>query len=759
MMLSRSNLFKILIFLLAVSLASTTLIGCSKKKEVVKRKAYITDDTEWYEHKTIVEDASVVGTQEIYLSRLLTADNTYRIYEKVYDESDEDFKGSIIFLDSNNSTFEFNLGDINSDTWYVQLADVFRIEENYYAVINCIERGPYKTYIYQLDFDTSSFVEVLKVDFSDTYTSATVSKVRYHDSKYYMQFSYTVKDKIYDSFAVYDEISGDISYFDINFGDVSWWVFDSDESISAVIYDQTANEDTRYSVYKININKNESTLLYSNSELFIDKSMTYLTDDGKMYAISEDLKLTYVDIKSGKESVAMDFNNTSLNLHNVQTSCLVYYDEDTVILGKETYYPTEPLDYTMFYLNKAETNPNVGKQIIYAAPYDVVDSLSGSAIAQFNSQNKDAYIYITMDYSWRTFDDYERTDDYLTTKHNRDFNLMSVLKQDIRNGYGPDILLGFGSYDVLYNEDYLVDLFDVINDPTRFNKEEYFSNIFDAFVINGKLYQIPLSATVLGLYVDDNTMWSESKGMTFSDYKAYRDNECNGVDFLGVDCGRDYAFDFMIKSFYNELHDDNGLLALDNDTFRNICDLAKDMGEASAPGVTLDEGQLIEFYRLTYDLTRMIIKDEKEFVGFPSVDGKSGPVVNPYQSVAITSCAIDSDLAFEFVNSLLSYDVQVQNTIYNPVNKAAFEYYATNSLEAASTHLKDFYGIAETDFTGKLELYEEYLSSANGCYLYNDYAMLIMHEEIQAYFSDQKSIDEVIAIVESRVNTMLTENE
>ncbi len=39
----------------------------------------------------------------------------------------------------------------------------------------------------------------------------------------------------------------------------------------------------------------------------------------------------------------------------------------------------------------------------------------------------------------------------------------------------------------------------------------------------------------------------------------------------------------------------------------------------------------------------------------------------------------------------------------------------------------------------------------------DDYSLLIMNEEIQAYFNHQKEIDKVIPIIENRVNNMAEE--
>ncbi len=65
--------------------------------------------------------------------------------------------------------------------------------------------------------------------------------------------------------------------------------------------------------------------------------------------------------------------------------------------------------------------------------------------------------------------------------------------------------------------------------------------------------------------------------------------------------------------------------------------------------------------------------------------------------------------------------------------------------------------IADYNDPSIIDEYISYISSANTCYMSDDYSLLIMNEEIQAYFNHQKEIDKVIPIIENRVNNMAEE--
>ena len=88
-------------------------------------------------------------------------------------------------------------------------------------------------------------------------------------------------------------------------------------------------------------------------------------------------------------------------------------------------------------------------------------------------------------------------------------------------GEGPDILFDAGSLSQLNNDDYLLDLSKEI-DPSGL-----FGNIIEASKTDGKLYQIPLSFGIKGIFTRE-----ADAGDAASCYKvamAYKDG--NGVPF------------------------------------------------------------------------------------------------------------------------------------------------------------------------------------------------------------------------------------
>ena len=105
----------------------------------------------------------------------------------------------------------------------------------------------------------------------------------------------------------------------------------------------------------------------------------------------------------------------------------------------------------------------------------------------------------------------------------------------------------------------------------------------------------------------------------------------------------------------------------------------------------------------------------------------------------------------------MSYDVQIQNVVNNPVNRDAFSYYTEEAVSYAEDWIRKIYGQSMEIDSSIIDEYIGYICSANTCYMCDDYALLIMNEELQPYYQHQKEIDEVIPIIEDRVDNMVNE--
>lgn len=746
---------KIVAFLMILFIMGN-VIGCSKKESIKSLPEYIEETTEWYSCESNTIDNGDAGNVDN--SFPVFANANCKVFYKYYDESTYESCGVLTYINDLDETTIINVYDSITNCESIELKSCFYNDDNCYAVVNSVSYGENHSSIYRINDDIGLLEFVYEFDRNIKETSYFVDKVISTPEGYYAHIYYLDDNSNYkDAFCILDSQYNTIETFDYNNAVLMWTLNDSNQ-IVIVQNNQNNYGDSQFSVVSLDTDSNETTVIDIDSEIISRYRLGYISDNGYIYMVNQDLSLTKLCLFTGEEELVLDFNNSDMSIFDLDCSNLLYSDDETILLIKSTYYPSESLDWKIYSLTKNSVNPHVGKQILYVAPYFKVNSLAANAIRQMNEVNDTTYIYVTMKYSSLLFDDYERDDNSVISQYNKSTALLNILKQDIRTGEGPDILLDFGRFSTLNTSEYLCDLLSIVNDTSEFNREEYFDNIFDSYIKNGQLYQLPVSACIGGIYTDESAVVELQNGFTYDEYINYIDFNCNGFDPLEDALGRDRCFSVLIRSSYDELYDDNNNLTLNNDSFRDICNYTSSINETPSPDSNNSGIDFVEFNRIHFDLSRMMISEDKELLGLPSANGDNGPIIFPYETVGITGCTSQFNEAFEFVKTMLCFEVQITNVTYNPINIEAFEYYANDALNYSNNYIEEMYGIESYNEESIINEYIGYISSADTCYIGDDYSMLIMCEELQPFYSGQKTIDEVIDIIEDRVNNMMDEN-
>ncbi len=742
-----------LIIILVLVLSWVYLTGCFKN-DSERHTSYIEESTPWYNCHTVSYSADYTGNADCSIA--MFADPNIVVFYKDYDDSTCETCSLITVDDYRGHTVQIDLNELFPTCEQSKLYSVFRKDNDYYAIIVFVSNGENHSCIYRLSLEDSSIEYCGEIESDDAHPGMYVDKVVYSNDSYYAHAYYL--DGVYyrDTFIIMDESYNRLWVVDVDKMSFMWTVNEEDELLY-VGWNQSNQFDYDADVYKINPDSGEITSLGIDAGLLDSYRMGLFQSDGCIYRNNDDLTLTKLNVVTGEESLVLDYNNTDANLANINDSTLFYCDEESIISIKSVFYPNENNEWSVYCLHKSDNNPHAGKEIITAAPYFQLNILAASAIHNFNESNDQLHINVTMDYSRLTFTDYESSGVAITNDYNRDMSILSALKNDIRYGTGPDILLDFGTFATLDNADYLQDLAPIINDPNYINREDYFYNIFDAYTMDGSLFQVPVSACVAGIYSDDNWNGYSACGFTFDEYSSFVQEHCNGMDPLGDNYGRVLSLDYLVRSNYAALHDENGHITLDNETFRDICEYTRNQNPEQNASLINSDAQYVSFVRVHYDFTRMLINSDKKLYGLPSLSGESGPVALCNESVAITSCTTHLDELIEFVKNIFSYDVQIMNVNYNPINRAAMQSVANDALNNANNYIESMYGIENYNDSEVISEYLDYLSSANTCYLADDNSLIVLNEELQPYYEGQKSIDEVIAVSEDRINTMIDE--
>lgn len=571
---------------------------------------------------------------------------------------------------------------------------------------------------------------------------------------------------------------------------------DDDAMISSMIYMGNAKAlmsvgtmgygKTKY--YELNL-KSGKTQETAEDYSWIENDLynaTYV--DGTGYVICNEEGLKKIDFENKRKNEVFSFSSCNINRSEALNMKLLAMTEDCIYLSAMTVTPLSlifsPVDYgqTLYILTKEKTNPNAGKTVLHATSTSFYDYTVCEAISVFNETNPDYFIKLDNNYSpLQKVNSGEMSfydDDYAEKYDKLSAELSYQLCIDLMNGDGPDIVLDSALITSLNDSRYLLDL------KKEIKTDGLFENIVRASEVNGKIYQFPLGVTLTGFVAAKKDVAADQYGFTFDQYKDFVSGPCNGTDFISVYADQtDYLRRCLVSmkdSYYK-----NGKVDFDTPAFRALADYVKDnvpvkhTGESngyimkpvekSKRGVKYESG-------ITFPLIVTYYPDsisDMKILGLPSNDGR-GPLLYDTASVGISATTSEKKACVEFVKTLLSEEIQESFGLYVdcvPVRKTAYESTAGQAVEKYNSVYKQYkdmyprdsliemgYPFCEVDKKAVAD-FEMALSSCSVIAGEDTAISIIVCEEIPAYFTGQKSLDDVIKIINDRTRTYVNERE
>lgn len=463
---------------------------------------------------------------------------------------------------------------------------------------------------------------------------------------------------------------------------------------------------------------------------------------------------------------------TSLSIADISSDKIVLCGNDYT-QGSYGYYIDEN-PYVVIEFTKARSNPHAGKTILelYSAEY-YDDSAVGEAIVRFNQTNKDCFIKVTDRYDINDFTEFydaDSDDKYARAELNKHSKLGNKLAIDILNGEGPDIIMNIGAFGQLCSNSYLADLAPYIGQP---DSGKYYTNIIELSKTDGRIYNLPLCYTVEGIMTRSDYAGESHVGFTTEEYKEFIDITLNGEDV--IDYGQAYYFVMLFDSMKDEFIS-NGKVDITIPEFAELAAFVKNNVREDSHG--WDEYEIFDVNNLPRaincscfgaggylnDLTQL--NGASAILGYPSTDGR-GPVIDPFITVSVSASSSNVDACGEFVKILMSDEIQdkfaMSNNLVldrNSLRKAgqsAVEYYNGEGYER-------MFGFGFEERWGRMTYSDKNLDdldkiilTCSGINKPDPDIDLILIEEMPAYFSGQKDLQEVILIVQDRMQKVLEE--
>jgi len=483
------------------------------------------------------------------------------------------------------------------------------------------------------------------------------------------------------------------------------------------------------------------------------------------------------------------FDNCNVNRYDVTSLTPISVTEDRVVMTGMLWRPSIEEDGTseasvLMVFDKAESNPNEGKTVIELAMMSGYDYAICDAVCDFNENSDEYIIYYNDEYTTDNYIDYGNNDDdtdYDVIYEKAQAEMANQLAIDVMSGDGPDIIFGGAMYNQLNNGDYLIDLNTYISD--NLNTDNYFANIFEAAETNGGLYQMPLAFVTSGIITNADSVEDGQVGFTFDQYVEFVDKVCNGTNPIYISSQIAFFIE-AVNEMWDLMIDDNGKINFDNDAFRA---LAEYTDEYVFEKVSEEDGEL-DYYVMTDDseekpattttlgsinsyINEMLSgTKERVYLGRPSYDGR-GPLIMSYYSIGISAQSDSSDACLDFLGMLLSDEYQelIGTAGSTPVSRAAFTSVGQKFCDSHNRMLERYRrDLSESEIRNmgmnpneaEYSMIDDYAELISGltCWYTSDSAInAIIREEMPAYFSGQKSLDQVIEVLEDRVNTVVSE--
>lgn len=468
----------------------------------------------------------------------------------------------------------------------------------------------------------------------------------------------------------------------------------------------------------------------------------------------------------------MSYINSDLNSSNINRIFEmgdkklfgIYNDEETWTTRLAVYTYVDPADIP-------------DKEVLMLACH-YLDWNMRKRIVDFNKENEQ-YRIMVKDYST-----YSTSDDWQAG--------YTQLNNDILAGQIPDILvindnnMPVSSY---IAKGLLADIGKMIEEDEELNMEDYMTNVFDAYSVDGKLYSVIPNfyvSTVIGKTADVG----ETPGWTMEDLKAlmakYPDSSVFG-DSMTRDT---MLWQVLMYSGSRFVDRNTGECNFDSPEFIEMLEFVAQFPEEFdwesvgddywmtsetqyRTGKTLlMQTSIMNFGDFTY-MEQGYFGEPITLIGFPSEEG-IGAVIMANSQYAISEKSKNKEGAWEFLRYYLTKDYQMSEDLQwtIPVYKDAVLAHLEEAKERPywenEDGTKEYYD--RTFWLGEEEIIinpltdEEadelfnYISSVDMAYYFDESLKNIITEEAAALFAGQKSAAEVAEIIQSRAKIYINES-
>ncbi|MBR5973992.1 MAG: extracellular solute-binding protein [Clostridiales bacterium] len=536
--------------------------------------------------------------------------------------------------------------------------------------------------------------------------------------------------------------------------------------------------------------------LSSKQEISLGMPMHVFGSEGEFYGASEDDggngNIYRCDVIGGTSELAIDYSYTDVvkptNIQDIRVKGNDYYLLYTDYEGSG---PSQRFSAHLMCLHKEEKNPHAGKPIVYAATCsDGVYGGFGQTVRDYNKRPESkarVVLYV------------EPADPDMGYAMKR-ANAADKMILSMKSGTGPDVLLNCAEFSQFNTDALLLDLNPYMDGNNGIDRSQYFDNIFRAFEVGGKLYQMPLSVC-MDFMIGNPDLLGRPDNWDLTRFEAAVDSLGEGVfpiiggdprlfnHYQNVDLEEEMGIflELLYHDMYHYVDYNQCTVNFDSDDFRSLLQIAKICGGRLT-------GEQLSSLRDRYDSTKysglndvMIMLDgvssltvesycadlhtfgkiadlcgnDPLIIGWPTSSG-SGLAADATVSVGISAYSGCPDAAWDFVSFLLEPQEQIliPGLVVNRESETAVLERNVAEYEAEKELYANEIGMMTYKAPISVDLIPNFIHEVEriGTSIHTDPIIIeIVKEEAPAFFNGQKSAEEVSRAIQNRATTLVQE--
>ncbi len=436
---------------------------------------------------------------------------------------------------------------------------------------------------------------------------------------------------------------------------------------------------------------------------------------------------------------------------------------------------------TLHILTPVDPEDVKDKKILTLGCY-YLDSDVRSAVVEFNRASDEYRIQIR-DYS--SYDNYD-------SENEEDWTAGSTqLNSDIISGNLPDLLVLDSSMPIqsYVQKGVFEDLNPYLEKDEDLDREDYFTNIFDAFNPDGKFCVLMPSFSIHACTARTSDVGEDGAISPSELTKLAGERGIAAQNIFGLDARDSILWNMLELNGASYIDMDRGTCSFDSPEFTEFLAFTREF-PGEFPENTADDfwenydllwrdgkalvrnSYISDFRSFREDRSVYYDTDRITYMGFPAAD-PVGPAADASLQLAMSASAADKEACWQFLRRFLTEEYQDAVGYQFPVRRSSFEKMAEKAMQKPS-YVDENGKTVEYDETYYVNegmeividpLTEEELTriralveSLDHCSYRDTSVSAIIEEETAAYYAGEKTAEEAADIIQSRVQIYINEN-